>query len=162
MNLIDITNPIDFNKIPKEQWIQRHYNDMTQLFKKKDFFENPLIYEYCNLGSDGAPKDLLYGITRISPGTIDKEYFMTKGHFHQVPVAEIYYCISGNGIILEENRIHEQKLTKINANQLVYCKSGYAHRAINIGSIPLVLLCVTRADAGHDYDFKFTHRVFGG
>ena len=162
MNLIDISTPVDFNKIPKEQWIQRYYNDMAQLYKKKDFSENPLIYEYCNLGSDGAPKDLLYGITKIFPGVIDKEYFMTKGHFHQVPVAEVYYCLSGNGIILQENHSHKYILTKISEGTLVYCEVNYGHRAINIDKIePLVLLCVARADAGHNYSFEFTHRMLG-
>ena len=86
---------------------------------------------------------------------------MTKGHAHQVPVAEIYYCISGSGLILQENHSKEYILTRISEGSLVYCETDYAHRAININRIdPLILLCVARADSGHNYDFKFTRRIF--
>lgn len=162
MNFANVTDGIDLNTISEDKWIKRYYNDMRDLYCNCHYFENPLIYEYCNITEQKQPEELLYGITKIYPGKIVKEYFMTKGHFHQTPVSEVYYCIEGTGLILQQDREHNHTLTRLTKGELVYCQNNFAHRAINIGNVPLVLLCVTRADAGHDYNFKFSHRLFGG
>ena len=44
--------------------------------------EDPLIYEFYELGCPEREGDLAFGTTILYPGKIGDEYFMTKGHFH--------------------------------------------------------------------------------
>ena len=70
-----------------------------QLVKKGD----PLVYEFYELDTR-TPGDIAFGTTVIYPGKVGREYFMTKGHFHEIlDTAEIYYCLSGQGYLLMEN-----------------------------------------------------------
>lgn len=155
--IIDIA--MDLNQISEGKWTQRYYQDMKSLYEINEYVDNPLIYKYCNINEGKSSEELLYGVTKIYPGTIENEFFMTKGHLHKANTAEIYYCLEGNGLILQENGIFTPTLTKISTGKLFYCLSGYAHRVINNSDNILILLCVTRADAGHNYDFNFTTRV---
>ena len=65
--------------------------------------EDPLIYEFYELGCPERSGDLAFGTTMIHPGKIGNEYYMTKGHFHQiVDTAEVYYTLKGEGYMMLE------------------------------------------------------------
>jgi glucose-6-phosphate isomerase len=51
-----------------------------------------LVYEvYENVNMPKAPGELYHGSSIVHPGKVGNEYFMTKGHFHQVlETAEVY------------------------------------------------------------------------
>ena len=68
-----------------------------------------LLYEVtCHLPvEEGTPGGLYFGITRIYPGKVGDEYFMTKGHFHaNMNRGEYYWGVEGEGrlIMMDQNR----------------------------------------------------------
>ena len=62
--------------------------DLRGVFHNCEAYEqmspDTLLYEVtCHLPvEEGTPGGLYFGITRIYPGKVGDEYFMTKGHFH--------------------------------------------------------------------------------
>lgn len=114
--------------------------------------EDPLIYEFYELGCPERAGDLSFGTTILYPGKIGSEYYMTKGHFHTVlDTAEVYYVLSGNGYMVMENPEGDTRELVHSAGEAAYVPRRYAHRTVNTGSEPLVLFFVFAADAGHDY-----------
>lgn len=88
----------------------------------------------------------------VYPGKVGDEYFMTKGHFHsRRDTAEIYYCIRGEGFMLMETEEGAYALEAFTPGRTVYVPGYYAHRSINTGTEPLVMLPIYPGDAGHDY-----------
>ena len=113
---------------------------------------DPLVYEFYELGAPEHPGDLAFGTSITYPGKVGSEYFMTKGHFHTIlDTAEVYYTLSGSGIMMMENPEGDVQLQELEAGKAVYVPKRYAHRSINTGIIPLVTFFAFRGDAGHDY-----------
>ena len=114
--------------------------------------EDPLVYEFYELGAPEHPGDLAFGTSITYPGKVGKEYFMTKGHFHAIlETAEVYYALSGEGFMLMESPEGDVVLQPLEPGKAVYVPKRYAHRSINTGNVPLVTFFVFRGDAGHDY-----------
>ena len=114
--------------------------------------QDPLIYEFHELGCPEQEGDLAFGTTIIYPGKIGDEYYMTKGHFHTIlETAEVYYTLSGEGYMLMENPEGDTIEQPLSKGQAIYVPKRYAHRTINTGLEPLVLFYTFAADAGHDY-----------
>ena len=75
--------------------------DLRGVFHNCEAYEqmspDTLLYEVtCHLPvEEGTPGGLYFGITRIYPGKVGDEYFMTKGHFHanMNRVANIGYSV---------------------------------------------------------------------
>lgn len=113
---------------------------------------NPVVYEFYELGAPASDGDLGFGTSIIYPGKVGVEYFMTKGHFHSIlDTAEVYYCLSGQGIMLLESPEGDWSAQVFEPGQAVYVPPRYAHRSINTGNEKLVTFFTYRADAGHDY-----------
>lgn len=114
---------------------------------------DPLLYEF--YGLENIPEsegNLLFGTTKLYPGKIGGEYYMTMGHFHTVlDTAEVYYCLSGTGAMLMETPEGETELKTMEPGGALYVPGRWAHRSINTGSEPLVMFFVFPAHAGHDY-----------
>ncbi|MDO4522116.1 MAG: glucose-6-phosphate isomerase family protein [Eubacteriales bacterium] len=114
--------------------------------------EDPLIYEFHELGCPERAGDLAFGTTILYPGKVGNEYYMTKGHFHTIlETAEVYWTVSGEGYMVMENPEGDTIEKPLKAGEAVYVPRSYAHRTVNTGSEPLVLFYVFQADAGHDY-----------
>ncbi len=114
--------------------------------------EDPLIYEFYELGCPEREGDLLFGTTRLYPGKVGNEYFMTKGHFHtRLATAEVYYTLDGEGYMVMENPDGDTIEMPLRKGEAVYVPRCYAHRSVNTGNKPLVLFFTFAADAGHDY-----------
>ena len=137
--------------------IQRKLSDYAEQYLNPTDCGDPIIYEFDNTIEQENDIHLLYGLTTVKAGQINGEYYMTKGHIHSTPSAEIYYGISGSGIVLQENG-NDIITTPIEAGSIVYCEPDYAHRLINTDNDDLQVFCVCRADAGHDYSYIFKHR----
>lgn len=113
---------------------------------------DPLVYEFYELGAPEDSGDLAFGTSICYPGKVGREYYMTKGHFHTIlDTAEVYYTLSGRGLMLTESPEGDVALQKLEPGAACYVPKRYAHRSINIGSEPLVTFFVFRGDAGHDY-----------
>lgn len=113
-----------------------------------------LLYEVtCHFPvEEGTLGGLYFGITKIFPGKVGNEYFMTKGHFHaNVDRAEYYWGIEGEGMLLlmdQERHIHTEK---VYPGSLHYIPGGIAHRVANIGNSVLSFAACWPSDAGHNY-----------
>lgn len=114
--------------------------------------DDPLVYEFYELGAPEREGDLAFGTTILYPGTVGDEYFMTKGHFHtRLETSEVYYTLSGEGYMVIENPEGETQEMPLSKGQAVYVPRRYAHRTVNTGKSPLVVFFTFAADAGHDY-----------
>ena len=69
---------------------KRYLSQMKNMYQDQEAVEeilkheDPLIYEFYELGCPERAGDLAFGSTMIHPGKIGNEYYMTKGHFHQI------------------------------------------------------------------------------
>lgn len=153
---------LDFNLISgmcdsgKVEMTNRFVKNMTSQFLDQAAAEamgDTMIYSFCEL--DQLPEqasELRFGTSIVYPGQVGDEYFMTKGHFHTIiDTAEVYYCLSGQGVMLMETPEGDVRMVEMKPGEAVYVPPRYAHRSINTGGAPLVTFFVFRSDAGHDY-----------
>ncbi|HZR20423.1 MAG TPA: glucose-6-phosphate isomerase family protein [Verrucomicrobiae bacterium] len=139
--------------------VQRRLSDMRGCYVDDAAYvkalaaSDPLIYAVASVEPAHGPGDLHYGLGRIMPGRVGREYFMTKGHLHEWrEAAEIYLGLSGQGMmLLEDEASGESRALPLLPNQAVYVPGHTVHRTMNIGNSPLVYLGVYPARAGHDY-----------
>jgi glucose-6-phosphate isomerase len=82
---------------------------MTKMFHDTAAMESavkagdPLVYEIFYYGFKTSVSDMALGTTRIQPGKVGDEYYMTKGHYHEAfDQPEIYFCVKGEGYLLME------------------------------------------------------------
>jgi glucose-6-phosphate isomerase len=152
--------------------IVRKASDMRGYYADEDALErliaaedDPLHYE---VFETPVPQDfghLMYCISKIQPGRVGDEFFMTKGHYHGVvEAAEIYLGLRGEGLVLMKTADGQSAAEKMNRGRMVYVPPYWAHRSVNTGDGPLVFFCVYPADAGHNYgdiqEEGFPQRVF--
>lgn len=115
--------------------------------------EDVLLYEVYELQRPEVPGELRSGLSVVHPGRVGDEYFMTKGHFHEVlDTAEIYWCLSGTGMMVMETPEGEASVKELAPGSVLYVPPRWAHRSVNTGdSEDLVTYFVYPAHAGHDY-----------
>jgi len=113
---------------------------------------DPIHYEVFELPVPEESGHLMYCISRLQPGTVGAEYFMTKGHYHQsAGTAEIYLGLRGQGYLLMKTaggQCHAEPLAR---GHMAYVPPFWAHRSVNTGAEPLISFCVYPANAGHNY-----------
>jgi len=122
--------------------------DMSRFFYDKKAVRkagNPLIYKVLVKKS----KRINCGLTLLQPGTIGREFFMTRGHYHKPPAAEVYVLLKGRGLLLIQNK--DFKCVEMKLNKVYFIPQGYAHRTVNIGPSELLLLAIYPTKARHDY-----------
>lgn len=115
--------------------------------------DDPLVYEFYDLGIPEREGDLAFGTSILYPGTVGDEFHMTKGHFHTLlDTAEVYYCLKGFGMMMMESPEGDVEYQLMRPGQAVYVPGRYAHRSINLSADEtLITFFAFRADAGHDY-----------
>ena len=145
-------------KNPDRSSTKRHLADVKQMFSNTQEAEkladeaNPLVYEFYELGIPSHAGDLAFGTSITYPGQVAGEYYMTKGHFHEIlETAEVYYCIQGHGMMMMENPEGQWDCQEMTPGQVLYVPKRFAHRSINVGDQPFITFFCFRADAGHDY-----------
>ncbi len=157
-------------KNPKNHIVRRasdmrgHYADAAA-FDRLVAAGNPVHYEVFEVPVPEEYGHLMYCISKLLPGKVGNEYFMTKGHYHTVrQTGEIYLCLGGRGFMLmktEDGAFHAEAMER---GKMVYVPPYWAHRSVNAGSDNLVSFCVYNAEAGHNYgDIEtegFIKRVF--
>jgi glucose-6-phosphate isomerase len=119
-------------------------------------FESPVPEEY------GQVK---FCISKLYPGRVGEEYFMTKGHYHAVvETGEVYLGLKGQGLMLMKTSDGVCRWEEFAPGKLIYVPPYWAHRSVNTGAEPLISLCMYPGDAGHSYgDIKsegFPKRVY--
>lgn len=102
--------------------------------------------------AEGTEGGLYFGITRLYPGLVGDEYFMTKGHFHKkLDTAEFYWGIEGEGVLILMDRTGNVWGERVFPGSLHYIPGGIAHRMANTGDSILSFGACWGSDAGHDY-----------
>jgi glucose-6-phosphate isomerase, archaeal len=91
-------------------------------------------------------------ISKLYPGRVGNEYFMTKGHYHIVSgTAEVYLCLRGRGCMLMKTSAGDCRTEPLRRHRMVYVPPHWAHRSINTSDEPLISFCVYPGEAGHNY-----------
>ena len=143
---------------PDRESIKRQLSNMNGMYSDQKAYEqlikeDPLIYEFYDCGILEKESSIAFGTSITYPGKVGNEYFMTKGHFHNImDTAEVYYCLSGCGYMMMETMRGNWETQKMTTGTAVYVPGNYAHRSINTSDLePLVTFFAFRGDAGHDY-----------
>lgn len=129
-----------------------HYADEEAWLRLVKEGDDPLHYEVFETPVPHEGGHLMYCISKLQPGRVGDEYFMTKGHYHtKINTAETYLCLRGKGLMLMKTSDGACRWEAFRRGRMVYVPPYWAHRSINTGGEPLVTFCVYPADAGHNY-----------
>ena len=102
-----------------------------------------------------TPGGLFFGTSTIMPGKVGNEYFMTKGHFHELADrSEFYWGIQGKGVLILMDRDRNTWGEEVYPGSLHYIGSEIAHRLANTGDDNLVVGACWPSDSGHNYEEK--------
>ena len=111
------------------------------------------VYEVYELRRPEVPGELQLGMSIVHPGKVGNEFFMTKGHFHQVLEAgEMYYCLRGEGFMVMQTPEGEAAVEPLAPGRVLYIPPRWAHRSVCTSrQEDLVTFFVYPGHAGHDY-----------
>lgn len=113
---------------------------------------DPVVYSVDDFRPSAEAGDMIFGVTRMLPGKIGDEFYLTRGHIHaKADRPEIYHGQAGRGLMLMESPAGETRVIEIAANTVCYVPPYWIHRSINTGSDDLVMAFSYPADAGQDY-----------
>lgn len=111
------------------------------------------VYEVTDFKPSADAGDMIIGVTRMAPGRIGREYFVTRGHIHaNANRPEMYYGEAGHGLMLLESPAGEVRIVEIRPRTLCYVPPYWIHRSVNVGADDLVMTFAYPADSGQDYD----------
>ncbi|OJF97671.1 glucose-6-phosphate isomerase [Pararhizobium antarcticum] len=136
------------------------FNDLEGLYGDTAAFQalasrhgNEVAYEVTDYKASSNPGDIIIGVTRMEPGKVGDEYYMTRGHIHARPNRpEMYYGESGLGVMLLESPDGQVRTIEIGPRTMCYVPPFWIHRSVNVGREPLVMTFSYPADSGQDYD----------
>ncbi len=129
------------------------YEDVAAFEELVERAANPVVYEVTEFRPSTAPGDLIFGVTRMAPGRVGREFFLTRGHIHaKADRPEIYYGQRGRGLMLMESPDGETRTVEIGPQAICYVPPFWIHRSVNLGADALLLVFSYPADAGQDYD----------
>ena len=138
---------------------EKRLSDLVGLYADPTAFEallsegDRVVYAVEDLKPSTAAGDMIFGVTRMLPGTVGDEFFMTRGHIHATANRpEIYYGESGSGLMLMESPAGETRIIEIAARVVCYVPPYWIHRSVNVGAEDLVMTFAYPADSGQDYN----------
>lgn len=143
--------------IPQGKLIVRRLSDMADMYQDNQAAKtlvdtNPLIYEVYNVELPENEEHVQHCTTILYPGQVGNEYFMTKGHYHEVVNrAEIYFCLKGKGLLVMQTKEGDFHALEMVPGTVAYVPPYWAHRTVNTGSEKFVFFAAYPGDAGHDY-----------
>ena len=112
-----------------------------------------LIYWVDDHRYQEGPGALIVGTSTLLPGRYGDEFAVTRGHLHAIADrAELYYCLSGRGVMLLETLSGETSAIELTPGKAVDVPGHWIHRSVNVGDEPFVTLFCYAADAGQDYE----------
>jgi len=101
---------------------------------------------------DKSPDALSWGCTYLEPLTVDGEFTITRGHFHQDRnCPEYYLCASGTGYLIKWDGEDEVILEKMTRNSLHLIDGKYAHRMVNVGDTQMAVFACYPTKASQNY-----------
>ena len=149
----------DARLFPCTHHYRKRLSQVAGLYLDEDAYDKLLktkgdiiAYEVYDFQRSSADGDLVFGTSILFPGKVGREYFMTKGHSHaKADRSEIYYCLSGKGLMLMASPEGKTKAVEMRRGIVVYVPPYWKHRSVNTGRGRLVSLFAYPADAGHEY-----------
>ena len=118
----------------------------------QDQGESALVYSVNEQKYQNGPGALIVGTSIVLPGRYGAEFAVTRGHLHAVSDrAELYYCLSGRGVMLLDTVDGDTAAVELTAGKAVNVPGQWIHRSVNVGDEPFVTLFSYSADAGQDY-----------
>ena len=92
------------------------YEDAVAFDALKGVMGDEVAYEVTDYKPSANPGDMIIGVTRMLPGKVGREYFLTRGHIHaNANRPEMYYGESGCGLMLLESPEGEIRTVEIEA-----------------------------------------------
>ena len=151
--------------VRKTSTMRGYYADQEALEQLIASENDPIHYETFESPVPEEVGQLRFCISKLYPGLVGTECFMTKGHYHTVvETGEIYLVLKGQGLMMMKLSDGSCRWETFVPGRLVYAPPYWAHRSINTGNEPLISLCIYPGDAGHNYgDIQaegFPKRVF--
>ena len=142
-----------------EKIVERRLSDLAPMYCDQNTVEalvageDPLVYEIFYYSFPASKSDWGVGVSRIKPGTIGDEYYMTKGHFHeQDDQPEVYICTKGSGFLLMETAEGDFRADEFNPGVVTHIPGHWSHRVVNTGTDDLSYIGVYSLSAGHVYE----------
>lgn len=138
---------------------EKRLSDLAGIYADKAAFAAMLAegdrvtYAVEDLKPNTNAGDMIFGITRMVPGRIGDEYFVTRGHIHaKGNRPEIYSGESGYGLMQLESPEGESRIIEVTPRSVCYVPPFWIHRSVNVGPADLVMTFSYPADSGQDYD----------
>ncbi|MCX7351098.1 MAG: glucose-6-phosphate isomerase [Alphaproteobacteria bacterium] len=139
---------------------EKLFSDLAGLYEDERAFRalleekgSSVAYEVTDFKPSANPGDMIIGVTRMEPGRVGREFYMTRGHIHARPNRpEMYYGERGRGVMLLESPAGEIRTVEITPRAMCYVPPYWIHRSVNVGDEPLVMTFAYPADSGQDYD----------
>lgn len=154
---------------------EKRLSDLSGLYADESAFQTLLkergdsvVYDVEDFRPGTHSGDLIYGVTRMSPGRIGGEFFLTRGHIHEkADRPEIYYGQKGLGLMQLESPAGETRIVEMGPQTICYVPPFWIYRSINIGTEDLVMVFAYPSDSGQDYGIieasnGMRHRVMAG
>ncbi|SES11786.1 glucose-6-phosphate isomerase family protein [Salipaludibacillus aurantiacus] len=136
----------------------RKLKDMKGFYEDEEAFNKmdpeTVLYEVemhapVKAGTEGG---LFFGTSFLNPGKVGEEFFMTKGHFHEIiNRAEYYWGLEGEGVLVFMDEDGNASAEKVCPGSLHFVPGKIAHRLVNTGDTKLAVGACWPADAGHQY-----------
>jgi len=138
---------------PDRRTLERRLSDMRGYYlDDPGDGDDALVYRVHMVPVPETNAEIQCSTTVIEPGRVGDEYFMTRGHFHEVrDRSEIYIGMAGEGRLVMATEDGDHAVEPLRAGTLSYVPGGWAHRSVNTGAVPLVFFAAYIGDAGHDY-----------
>lgn len=138
---------------PRRDVVERHLSDMRGMYVEERKGEgDPLIYTVYGIPVPETNSNVMSSTTVLVPGTVGREFYMTKGHLHEVRErAEVYLTLEGDGRLVMASDDGDVRVEEMHHGTVNYVPGHWAHRSVNVGDGPLVFFAAYVADAGHDY-----------
>lgn len=139
---------------------KKSYDDLFGLYADADAFDammkdraGKVAYEVTQYIPEGAARgDMIFGLTRMEPGKVGNEYFLTRGHIHaKANRPEVYYGQKGTGLMVLESPTGEVRVCEVGPQTICYVPPFWIHRSVNVGSDDFVMHFSYPADSGQDY-----------
>jgi glucose-6-phosphate isomerase len=138
---------------PDRGSLRRRLSDMPGYYvDASDTAGDPLIYTVHAVPVPETNAEIQCSTTVLEPGRVGDEFYMTKGHFHQVrDRSEVYIGLAGKGRLVMATDDGRHAVEPIRPGTVSYVPGGWAHRSVNVGTERLVFFAAYVGDAGHDY-----------
>ena len=138
---------------PEGELVERRLSDMRGMYlEENDVEDDRVVYRVYGITVPATNANLLSSTTVIEPGRVGREYFMTKGHFHERrDRAEIYLGLAGEGLLVMATQEGRHAVEPMRRGTVNYVPGWWAHRSVNVGDEPLMFFAAYVGDAGHDY-----------